>query len=203
MTERLLPDEMLPVGPTTIYVALRAAWPAVIPDAVSSRGALVLLVSHWALETGFGHAMHRYNIGNKKHVAGDGRDYVQFRCLEYDAAGKPYYVNPPDPRCSFVAFPTLDAGACDYLAGLHRHFGAAWLDVVTDDVPKFCHDLKLKNYYTATEASYVAGVVRCYHQLDSSIPPDTLSELPELGIIHPDVVADEVTPESELPKADA
>jgi hypothetical protein len=199
MSESLLSDLMTPCGPTALYLALERAWPSVIVGPPSSRGALVLLVAHWALETGFGHGCHRWNLGNKKHVAGDGHDYVQFRCLEYDAAGKPYWIEPPDPACSFVAFATLDAGAADYLAGLHKHFGAAWLDVVAEDIPKFCADLRAAHYYTAPEKAYELGVLRCYAQLDATIPPDTLPELP--NIEHPELVGDEIqTPPGDLTK---
>lgn len=181
MTESLLPDQLTPVGPTQLYIALRAAWQSVVPGVAASRGGLVLLVAHWALETGFGRGMHRFNVGNKKHVPGDGHDYVQFRCLEYHADGTPFYIDPPAPGCQFVAFPSLEPGAADYLAGLHAHFGAAWLDAVRGNVSQFCVDLRAEHYYTAPEDQYEAGVTRCYHQLDAIIPPDTLRDPSEIA----------------------
>jgi len=50
--------------------------------------------------------------------------------------------------------------------------------------------LKLAHYYTADEALYTSGVVRCYHQLDAAIPdveptgdtsPDERETVPDLG----------------------
>jgi hypothetical protein len=167
MGERQRPDHITTCTPLELYQALREAWPKVVADSPGTRESCLVLLAHWALETGFGHAMHWYNIGNKKHVAGDGRDFCVFRCNEVQN-GQVVWLD-----CAFVAFDSLELGAEDYLAGLHGRFGAAWLDAVAGDVPKFCHDLKVERYYTADETQYTAGVLRCYHQLDALIGRDT------------------------------
>jgi hypothetical protein len=62
--------------------------------------------------------------------------------------------------------------------------------VLAGDPAQFCHLLKLAHYYTADEALYTSGVVRCYHQLDAAIPdveptgdtsPDERETVPDLG----------------------
>jgi hypothetical protein len=178
MTETLLPDRLTPCAPADLYASLRRAW----PDA--GRSSLLVLLSHWALETGFGHYCHLFNLGNAKHVPGDGHDYTQFRCNEI-IGGKVVWISPPDPGCSFVAFPDLDTGAAYYLGQLRGRFQSAWPFVEAGDVVGFCHALKLAHYYTADEGLYTAGVTRCYHQLDGTIPPDAPSE----AVTEPDIVA--------------
>lgn len=171
MTETCLPDQLTPITPGELYVSLSRVWSTLIQDSAPSRGALLVLLAHWALETGFGHGCHHWNLGNKKHVQGDGRNYTMFRCNEI-VAGKVVWYDPPAPATWFCAYDTLDAGAGDYLMGLRGRFRSAWPFVLAGDVPGFCHALKLAGYYTADEALYTAGVQRCYHQLDAGIPVD-------------------------------
>jgi hypothetical protein len=183
MSETCVPDELTPCTPRALYDALWQAWAPTV-GSLPSRPPLLILLAHWALETGFGHGCHNFNLGNKKHVRGDGRDFTMFRCTEV-IGGKVVWFDPPDPTTWFVAFPTLAAGAADYLAGLMRHFGAAWLDVVAGDAAKFCHDLRVAHYYTADEASYTAGVLRCLHQIDAALPAD----LSPAAVAHAGVLA--------------
>ena len=171
MTESCLPDRLTPIAAPLLYLSLRAQWLRLALDSAPTRASLLVLLAHWALETGFGHYTHWYNLGNAKHVAGDGQDYCQFRCNEI-ISGKVVWYDPPDPACSFVAFRDLDAGAAYYLVSLRGRFRIAWPFVLAGDVTGFCHALRLARYYTADEAIYTSGVTRCYHQLDAHIPPD-------------------------------
>ena len=182
MTESLVPDKLTPCPPGELYACLKAAWVQTCQDSDPGRASLLVLLAHWALETGFGHYCHNFNIGNKKHVPGDGHDFSQFRCNEV-IGGQIVWFDPPNPGCSFVAFSSLAAGTLDYFIGMRGRFRVAWPFVLSGDVAGFCHALKVANYYTADEGLYTAGVVRCYHQLDGVIPPDpteaiTLEEFP-------------------------
>lgn len=167
MSEQLLPDLITPCSPADLYLTLQRAWSPI--DGAPSRASLLVLLAHWTLETGGGHWCHRWNLGNVKHVPGDGHDFVQFRCNEI-IAGKTVWILPPDPRCSFVAFKTIDEGAQHYLMGLRGRFRLAWPLVIAGDPAGFCHYLKIQNYYTAVESTYTAGVVHCFHQLDATLP---------------------------------
>lgn len=196
MTERLLPNVITYCSPADLYVKLRDSWP---PDSSPTRASVLTLLAHWALETGFGHACHCWNLGNAKHVSGDGYDFTQFACGEemgLAVAQNAVAVNPsqvqivstyvgangaemasvrflpPHPATSFLAFDTLDAGAAYYLTLLRGRFRSAWPAVVAGDVAGFCHLLKLAGYYTADEHAYTSGVLRCYHALDTTIPID-------------------------------
>jgi hypothetical protein len=185
VSEQLLPDLLTPCAPADLYAALKRAWASCCQDSAATRGSLLVILAHWALETGWGHACHRWNLGNAKWTPGCGHDYTQFRCNEI-LDGKIVWLDPPAPGCQFVAFPDLEAGAAYYLTGLRGTFRAAWTAVIAGDPSLFCHMLKLARYYTADEALYTAGVVRCYHQLDGMIPMDSPSEAITLDELPPD-----------------
>ena len=195
MSEQLLPDLLTPCTPLEMYSALDHGWRRLMAsDGPPTRGSLIVLVAHWGLETGFGHFMHRNNPGNKKHVAGDGHDYCIFRCNEL-IGGHILWVDG-----QFAAFPDLDSGAADYLVGLRGRFRAAWPAVLAGDPSAFCHALKLQRYYTADEATYTAGVVRCFRQLDASLP--VIEQNIEMADPHDTSTAPEVpnpTSDPELP----
>lgn len=208
MTETCRPDKLTPCSLPELYAALSGAWSSL--DGAPGRASILLLEAHWALETAFGHACHWYNLGNKKHVPGDGHNYTQFACGEELPAGTvtagptvqivATYTKkdgvtydsvrflPPHPACNFVAFDSLDDGATDYLLGLRGRFRNAWPSVLAGDVAGFCHALKVAGYYTADEALYTAGVERCYRQIDALVPIEVPVE--EDSAPHPDVGGD-------------
>ena len=173
MGEQLLQDHLTPCSPAELYASLKAAWVRFAQDSAPTRAGLLVLLSHWALETGWGHYCHAFNLGNKKRVPGDGHDYVQFRCNEI-INGQVVWIDPPAPGCQFVAFPDLDSGALDYFIGMRGQFRSAWPAVIAGDPAQFCHLLKLAHYYTADEALYTHNAVWCFNKLDATIPADPI-----------------------------
>lgn len=169
MPELVLTRVATKCTPATLYSALEQAWGQLMPGDQCTRASLLVLVSHWALETGFGHACWNWNLGNIKHVSGDGHDFVMVRLNEV-VDGNTVWYDPPDPATWLRAYPSLEAGVVDYLSRLRAEFRAAWPSVIAGDCAGFCHALKLARYYTDDEASYTAAVLRCYHQLDASLP---------------------------------
>lgn len=170
------PDKLTPVTTTDVYLALRRAWEDQVTDvaldSLALRGALLVLLSQWALETAFGKAVHWFNLGNAKHVDGDGHDFSVFRCSEV-IRGQEQFMD-----CPFVAFDNLDEGAAYYLRSIRSRFRFAWPAVLAGDVGDFAHRLKEAHYYTADEAVYTAGLIRCLAEVDKAIGQDTLPEIP-------------------------
>ena len=72
--------------------------------------------------------------------------------------GQPVTLHPPDPGCRFRAFATLEDGARDYLRGMYSHWTKAWHYVCAGDPQGFAQGLHDQGYYTASVASYAAGV---------------------------------------------
>src|ERR1700761_8246739 len=107
MAERLLPDVLTHVTPSALYAALRDAWVPMFGTA-APRNALLVLLAQVGEETGW-HACHCWNLGNVKHVPGDGRDYTEFRASEI-VGGKEVFST-----MAFRAFETLEAGAAGLL----------------------------------------------------------------------------------------
>lgn len=178
MVGKLVPTAPTRVTVSDLYAAIRRIWPALIADVTPTRQALVLICAHSALETGFWHACWCWNLGNFKHTTADGRDYFTIRHYEIQA-GQTVWIDPPnDP---FIAFRDLDDGVSYYLSALRGRWRGAWPFLTDGDVAGFVHALKIAGYYTASEISYRDGVDRCMHQLEASIPPDTVPDLAEVA----------------------
>lgn len=162
MAETQLPDVLTPITPASLYKALRTV------DPTLSRASLLVLLAQVAEETGW-RACHCYNLGNVKHVSGDGRDFC---CFQHDE-----YVNGirtwPDPaKDPFRAYSTLEDGAADYLELLKHRFSSAWPSVLAGDPKGFVHALKLAHYFTGDEATYTRNVVALDAQLAREIPEE-------------------------------
>jgi hypothetical protein len=170
MSEQQRPDALTRASVPEVYAALRSAWDALFGE-IPARESLLVLLAQWALETGRGKSMHCYNLGNIKHVPGDGRDFTYFRCNEI-INGKEVWFDPPHPACCFRAYPTLEAGAADYLALLQRRFSKAWPAVLAGDPAEFSHQLKVSRYYTADEKLYTKSVVSLFNEFSRAVPPD-------------------------------
>lgn len=169
MTEQLHADQLTPISPGALYTALQDVWSAVVGGS-PTRAALLVLLAQVAEETGW-RSCHAWNLGNVKHVPGDGHDYVQFRCNEI-INGKEVWFDPPHPATSFRWFATLEDGCVDYLGILHKHFAPAWPAVLAGDPTAFVHALKVAGYFTADEALYRASVVALDAQLAREIPDE-------------------------------
>lgn len=176
MTEACVAATLTPCVPEDVYEALAIVWHRLMADEPGSRASRLVLLAHWALETGFGHGCWCWNLGNIKHVAGDGQSYCMVRLNEVIGGQVRWFV-PPDPATWLRAYTSLEDGTQDYLCRMRAEFRAAWPAVMAGDPALFCHLLKLARYYTAPESEYTAGVLRCYHQLDAAIRPDNPTDV--------------------------
>jgi hypothetical protein len=208
--EREVPRVATPVEVPALLEALRRAWRALL-DTTPSEDALALLAAHWAFETGWGKVGGwNWNLGNRKHVDGDGRDFF-FQSCEEEINGKSVTLHPPDPGCRFVSLPTLADGAHDYLGLLHGQYVKAWPAVEAGDPADFAHRLKTLRYYTDSEAHYTATLIACFMQAKrilAAIPPPVLQKTGDLGELARDTaLADDVDAGKEgldaLPSADS
>ena len=177
MTESFVPDLVTRCSPVELAAAIRAAWPAIIDgDAVCSHEAVALIVAHWGLETGWGHSCHGWNLGNAKYTPGCGHNFTLFPCSEV-LNGVDTPLEPPDPRCRFLAFGSLGEGTCYYLTQLRGRWRNAWPSLIVGDAAGYAHALKLAGYYTADEARYTRTLVVCMAEVEQLLPPDP-SEAP-------------------------
>lgn len=170
MSEQQRPDVLTKVTVPEMFAALRSAWRDAFREG-PKRESLLVLLSQWALETGRGKSMHCFNLGNVKHVPGDGRDFTYFRCNEI-LNGKEVWFDPPNPASCFRAYASLDEGAADYLALLHRRFASAWPAVVAGAPGDFARALYDARYYTADPRLYTRTLVSLFDEFSRTIPPD-------------------------------
>jgi hypothetical protein len=150
-----MPDALTPATMAEVFEAFGAASKELLGTELAREARLVLL-AQYCLETGGGKSCHRFNLGNVKHVAGDGRGWTMLAHVTEIIGGAKKTFEPPDPQTWFRAFESLETGALDYLEILHKRFTASWPAVLSGDVAEFGHALKAQGYYTADESAYVA-----------------------------------------------
>ncbi len=170
-----------PVSPADMYQAMVAQWPTGSP----TQGQVMILLAQWALETANGASMVQWNIGNVKHVSGDGLDWCTYTTTEGSGA------NVQTLQQSFKAYPNLQAGLGAFFAMFQGsgRYASAWPSVESGDVDGFAQALKAKGYYTASEASYAAGMKARLAQLEalglpspSSFPGPIVAAVAVLGL---------------------
>ena len=151
--------------------------------------AIKILLSHWALETGWGKSMWCYNVGNAKAKPGGSYDWCFFRCneiidvrlAETMAERDPEHVQitkrykngrcitwfEPKHRWScFRAFRSLEDGAYDHLKLIVQKFDKAWPYVVAGNPERYSRALKGMGYYTADEEQYTRVLKAVYNKFD-------------------------------------
>ena len=201
-------DKMTPVTAEELFVALWRAWINMF-DCPPTKDSIMLMVSQWAFETGWGQSMHCFNLGNAKSKDGDGRDFCFFECgeelpvaeAEKWVAAAPtlvtikhvyvvkgvtqasVHVKPDHPAARFRAYSTLEEGAADYLAMLRRNFAVAWPSLQAGDPVGFVRAVKQAGYFTGSGSIYEAGVRSIFLRLHTTLKIDTDS-LPVLSDEH-------------------
>lgn len=174
-----------------------------------SKEAAAVLFAQYMIETG-GTSIFNFNIGNVKHVTGDGHDFHSLRGVfegvspaeaerlissgqavadpsaNHAAAVGPGRVsvifNPPHPATRFRAFSDLDTGVSDHLKFLIKRFGNAWNAALDGDPTAFANALKAQGYFTASASSYAAGMRPNFNKAMASDVYDTaIAALKEAG----------------------
>ena len=160
----LLQDKLTKLTKQEALSALYAGWCAQFGEPPKNEDSLRVLMSQWALETGWGKAMHNFNFGNVKSRAGDGYDYCMFRCYEV-VGGKTVWYDPPSPVTRFRAFRTAIDGAKDYIKILNKRFTLSWPSVLSGSPAAFSHALRQQGYHTADETQYTATLTSVFKSL--------------------------------------
>lgn len=177
--------------PIAIHEYVRAVLDAwhVVNDGVPLKACLGVLWAQYMIETG-GRACWNYNVGNAKHVAGDGFDWValkdvwegyspadaakviaQGRAIRDPQANRQAAVgkgrvairfNQGEPETLFRAYDSLSHAMRSHLQFLKRRYGPAWQLALAGDPVGFANALKAKGYYTASATAYAAGMRRAF-----------------------------------------
>jgi len=159
MTEQCVPTVRTTFSTEDFTRALVAAWRAFYDGATPSKASCGVIWAQYALETGRGKSCWCNNIGNVKHVAGDGHDYCMLTGVWEIIGGKRVTFQPPHPQTCFRAYPSLEAGMREHLDFLQRRYAGAWAEVEKGDARAFAHALKSRGYYTAPEEDYAKSLV--------------------------------------------
>jgi hypothetical protein len=184
-----------------------AALTAALPKG-SSIAVRALALAKTALETGRWKKIWCFNYGNVK--AGDTYQgmFTSFACGEELAAGscwfepdgttknltkgtvtKPvaYDVPPGHPQTRFRAYANAFDGAFEYVDFVNSgRYAQAWLSLLAGDAAGYVHNLKLKGYFTAVEAPYLAGVASMQREFEARLSnaPTVIAAVVDWDAIH-------------------
>lgn len=170
MSEQQVPTTRTQVTEEALFHAFVTAWIDMFGGENPKRESILVLLAQTCLETGGIRACWNWNLGNEKHVDGDGHDWCYLHHVKEILNGQTVYFDPPSPQCRFRAFAALEQGAKSHLRTLSQRFAKAWPAVVAGDPAAFGHALKAMRYYTASEAEYVPGLAHWYKHLDATMP---------------------------------
>lgn len=163
MTETLVRAQKTILQAKDVYDALHDAYLSLIGSEPGRPQLLMMLAQCW-LETGAGNMSFGYNLGGIKHVTGDGHDYYQIQTHEVIGGVDKVLVQP------FRSYASLKDAATDFVHLLRTTFGFAWPYIESADIPAYAHALRQRNYFTADEHDYAAGLAIRFKQLDAEIP---------------------------------
>lgn len=194
-----MPELVVPVKRTAVTMAdyvrsVVRSWSAV-GTGVPLEKSIAVLWAQYMIETG-GAACWNYNLGNVKHVQGDGHNYqmlggvwegvIPVLAAQLIAAGqavadtnpshikavgenkKSVIFQPPNPATWFRAFATLDQGMAEQLQILAKRFSKAWPAVLAGDYASFASLLHAQGYFTASADAYAAGMKAPFNALVAS-----------------------------------
>lgn len=204
-------EQILPVKRTAITMPdyVRAAvrgWKTLF-DTIPLEQSVAVLWAQYMVETG-GRACWNYNLGNVKHVKGDGHNYQMLNGVwegvtpsaakQLIASGQAVadanqdhakavgskkvsvVFQPPHPATWFRAFASLDEGMLEHLQFLSKKFAPAWAAVVAGDPVAFANRLSDMHYFTASAKAYVVAMKGPFDALVASAAYEALVEDSEI-----------------------
>lgn len=138
--------------------AILRAWRRVVGGTPSAR-ALSVLYAQWGHETGDGASMWCWNFAGIKgygpHTPAWSGEYCWLKAWEI-LDGKRV-----DMHDRFRSYPSIEAGAEDYLRFLQRPgYKAAWAAMERGDAGAYARELKRLRYYTGDEGAYATSMER-------------------------------------------
>lgn len=210
-------DKKTPVSAEAMGKAFLAEVPGL------GRQGLRLLLAHWASETGWGKAMHGFNVGNAK-SGGTSGNWMFYKCgetvslataKEWEKSGlvtidsinsagthAKVTVYPKHPACRFAAYPDLASGVHAYLTLLQEGYPQAWnVAIRGGTAEEFARALNAnpkRIYYTASVESYVALMDGVIKSVEKAAPVVLASVAEESSYEDPGPLAPAATPPVEV-----
>jgi hypothetical protein len=159
MSENVVPIQRTTIDMRSYARALARAWRAEL-GALPTKGQAGVLWAQYGIETGAGPWCWNNNIGNVKHVSGDGFDYFMLPNTWEIVNGKRVVFQPPNPATWFRAFPDLDMAMVEHFRFLRgKRYAPAWEGVEMADCGLFARKLKAAGYFTADANAYAKGML--------------------------------------------
>lgn len=162
MPAKLVPTVRTTYSQADLIKAFVNAWFELYGE-IPKKESIGVIFAQNALETGLTKSMWCNNIGNVKYVAKSTDDESIKYCMLANTweiiNGKKVIFQPPHPATWFRAFDTLKDGVVHHFEFLkNNRYKTAWVAVENGSPAEFAHLLKVKGYYTASEADYVKAM---------------------------------------------
>lgn len=152
-----VPRVRTPVSLDQYVAACRACWPDEM-GGPAPYPAVAILWAQYMVETG-GAACWNWNLGNVKHVDGDGYDWFDLPGAWEVVGGKRVDLPAGHPGRRFRAYPDLATAMPEKLRFLYRgRYAAAWGAAIRGEPETFAQELKKAGYYTAPAELYAQGM---------------------------------------------
>lgn len=154
--KRIKPSKEVPMKPTKLDAAqalacIKIGWKRITNQDLSDT-AWPIILSQWALETGWGKSMYNYNYAGIKD-AGQTGEFYNSPTYEGHGASRVRVIQP------FCSWPTCEDGAEGYLRLLFKRYQKALEAAANGDPAGYAHELKKAGYYTASEEEYTKNVI--------------------------------------------
>lgn len=159
-----------PIGPIAFARGVVEAWKANWGE-IPKKESVAVLWGQLMTETS-GKYIWNYNVGNVKHVAGDGYDWIDLPGTWEVYNGQKVVLKEGDPGRLFRAYPSYGEAFKHHLKFLEKRYGKAWEQVRAGNPKQFVFALKAgrdgkintaDDYFTASLESYEALTVPNYH----------------------------------------
>jgi len=134
-----------------------------------SKDQIGVLWAQYGIETGAGPWCWNFNIGNVKHVKGDGHNYVMLHKVWEVVKGQRVVFEPPHPATWFRAYESMNEGMAEHLLFLKEKYAPAWEGVLEGDCHKFALLARQYGYYTAPLQNYTNGMLAHFYNWINSV----------------------------------
>ncbi len=150
--------------------AIMEGWYNLFGAILPSKSTVGIFISQIGLETGGQYNQWNWNLGNIKYVSSNGDEpYIALNGVWEIINGQKVMIPVTDPGAWFRSFPTLNDGITFYLNFLKNgRYSQAFIAATQGDLSAFAHQLRIAGYYTASEESYLNGMMGYYNLYNNS-----------------------------------
>jgi len=150
-----------PIGPVAFAKGIIEAWKSLYGN-VPSKETIGVLWGQYMIETG-GKSIWNYNIGNVKHVSGDGYNWFDLPGTWEIVNGQKVVLPEGSAGRLFRAYDSFGHAFKSHLKFLEKRYSRGWEALKDGDPVEFVHDIKAgRDGIVGTNDDYFTGDLETY-----------------------------------------